>query len=324
MKRIILSLVAVLLATGMFAIDITQQRKDLMTMLKRTSGVTAAAPNKENNNIVDLNFKKEYYQIALEDFNGFLKITFSTPGYKLKPGNYEKRAVYEVTTSVNQNYHSVKVKIESNRIGFEQQMFVKDITAFSPTVLRQYLEILDKAKEEFTNNYKIKNNKYARERRDREINDSIRREDSIRNAKIQSGDSVIIVEPEKPSQLQMTAAVEVYNVDGHGNKNNVDGKDLRVGKTQYIAFVLKTKSPVKKEYNIRVRIFNPDGVPILTEKDSKYTFEFPISAQKNKENETTTEAFGSMSQNIWTAGTYKVEFYEGDAKLTTTTFTIEK
>lgn len=321
MKRIILSLVAIFMVTSMFAIDITKQRKDLLATVKKTTGVTAAGINKDNGNTIDLNFSKEYFQINLQEQSGFVKVTISTTGFNIKSKD-EKVVVYEVGTGINAKFHSVKVKIEPTRVGFEEQLFVKDMSAFSTEVIRHYLNNLLEAKRDFSSTYRAVNQNYTNARRARERRDSIRRADSISNHKITSGDSTIVVEVERISKLQTVGTVEVKNVDAHNNEIASDGV-LKASDIQYLSFTIKTKSSEKKDYKISARIINPAGVPIITDTDNRTSFTFTISTEKNKEKTTTTEPFGNTSQNIWVPGTYKVEFYEGDAKLTTVNFTLK-
>ena len=162
MKRVLLSLLAILMVSSAFAQDMAKEGKTLLTTLKKMREVTAVKPKAGENNTLELNYKKGYYEIKLESTGstGLLQVTISTSGLKLTKGKYFEGAVREVSNSVNDESHAVKVVMESGRVAFEEQFFVKSTASLDADVIKKYLDNLSTARTNFTETYKTVNKRY--------------------------------------------------------------------------------------------------------------------------------------------------------------------
>ena len=322
MKRILLSLMAVAAVLSSFAIDLEQQQKLLYAIAKDIPNVSnvGITPDHTANIII---YHKTQYQVTFDEVDGALKVTFSITGYKDPQDSFEPQAIQEATALNNLRYHAVKVNLETSRVGFEAQLYLKDITGLSPQAIQMILDNLTEAKNSYRTDVRQLSDKYRKQRLLAQRNDSIAAAEKAKADKIKNGDSAIVVKVEVPTDLRLQGPILPVNVDAHG-KTVGDGVTFNLDNFKYVAFTFRAISPENRDYNIFVRITNSDGVPLLTSSDSKYTISYKVNAKKNKETVFLSPPFGSLSQAIWTPGIYKAEFFEGSAKIGEVSFAVDK
>lgn len=316
MKRVLLSLFAILMVSGVFAQDMAKEGKTLLTTLKKMREVTAVKPKAGENHTYAFNYNKGYYEIKLESTGstGLIQVTFSTNGIKLTQGKYFEGAVREVANSVNDQSHAVKVIMESSRIAFEQQFFVKSTISLEADVIKKYLDNLSTARTNFTESFKSVNARYKKEDSLRTVEDN-RIADSLANAakkeKIDNGDSVQVIKVDPISDVTLVKT-EFANVYINGElKDKDNSSDFKESNTECVQFTLTLKSKKAGKYTICARIFNPEGIILSTDKDQKYALSQSIDFKKaDKEQTATLGFFGSNTQKVWKAGKYKVEYWE--------------
>lgn len=312
MKRVLLSLLAILMVSSAFAQDMAKEGKTLLTTLKKMREVTAVKPKAGENNTLELNYKKGYYEIKLESTGstGLLQVTISTSGLKLTKGKYFEGAVREVTNSVNDESHAVKVVMESGRVAFEEQFFVKSTASLEADVIKKYLDNLSTARTNFTDTYKAVNKRYKDA--DSLANEK-KKADSLANVakkeKIDNGDSVQVIKVDRISDVVFVSE-KAENVNAHGDAKE-NPTEFKENNTEFVLFTLTLSSKKEGKYTICARIIDPEGIILITDKEQKYaltqTFEFK---KANKDVTQAFSVFGKNTQKIWKTGTYTVEYWE--------------
>ena len=312
MKRVLLSLLAILMVSSAFAQDMAKEGKTLLTTLKKMREVTAVKPKAGENNTLELNYKKGYYEIKLESTGstGLLQVTISTSGLKLTKGKYFEGAVREVTNSVNDESHAVKVVMESGRVAFEEQFFVKSTASLEADVIKKYLDNLSTARTNFTDTYKTVNKRYKDA--DSLANEK-KKADSLANVakkeKIDNGDSVQVIKVDRISDVVFVSE-KAENVNAHGEAKE-NPTEFKENNTEFVLFTLTLSSKKEGKYTICARIIDPEGIILITDKEQKYaltqTFEFK---KANKDVTQAFSVFGKNTQKIWKTGTYTVEYWE--------------
>lgn len=312
MKRVLLSLLAILMVSSAFAQDMAKEGKTLLTTLKKMREVTAVKPKAGENNTLELNYKKGYYEIKLESTGstGLLQVTISTSGLKLTKGKYFEGAVREVTNSVNDESHAVKVVMESGRVAFEEQFFVKSTASLDADVIKKYLDNLSTARTNFTDTYKTVNKRYKDA--DSLANEK-KKADSLANVakkeKIDNGDSVKVIKVDRISDVVFVNA-DVANVNAHGDAKE-NPTEFKENNTEFVLLTLTLNSKKVGKYTICARIIDPEGIILTTDKEQKYTLTQTFEFKKaNKDVTQAFSVFGSNTQKIWKTGTYKVEYWE--------------
>ena len=312
MKRVLLSLLAILMVSSAFAQDMAKEGKTLLTTLKKMREVTAVKPKAGENNTLELNYKKGYYEIKLESTGstGLLQVTISTTGLKLTEGKYFEGAVREVSNSVNDESHAVKVVMESGRVAFEEQFFVKSTASLEADVIKKYLDNLSTARTNFTETYKTVNKRY----KDADsLTNEKKKADSLANVakkeKIDNGDSVQVIKVDRISDVVFVSE-KAENVNAHGEAKE-NPTEFKENNTEFVLFTLTLSSKKEGKYNICARIIDPEGIILITDKEQKYaltqTFEFK---KANKDVTQAFSVFGKNTQKIWKTGTYTVEYWE--------------
>ena len=312
MKRVLLSLLAILMVSSAFAQDMAKEGKTLLTTLKKMREVTAVKPKAGENNTLELNYKKGYYEIKLESTGstGLLQVTISTSGLKLTKGKYFEGAVREVSNSVNDESHAVKVVMESGRVAFEEQFFVKSTASLEADVIKKYLDNLSTARTNFTDTYKTVNKRYKDA--DSLANEK-KKADSLANVakkeKIDNGDSVQVIKVDRISDVVFVSE-KAENVNAHGEAKE-NPTEFKENNTEFVLFTLTLSSKKEGKYTICARIIDPEGIILITDKEQKYaltqTFEFK---KANKDVTQAFSVFGKNTQKIWKTGTYTVEYWE--------------
>ena len=314
MKRVLLSLLAILMVSSAFAQDMAKEGKTLLTTLKKMREVTAVKPKAGENNTLELNYKKGYYEIKLESTGstGLLQVTISTSGLKLTKGKYFEGAVREVSNSVNDESHAVKVVMESGRVAFEKQFFVKSTASLDADVIKKYLDNLSTARTNFTETYKTVNKRYKDADSLRLVNEK-KKADSLANVakkeKIDNGDSVQVIKVDRISDVVFVSE-KAENVNAHGEAKE-NPTEFKENNTEFVLFTLTLSSKKEGKYTICARIIDPEGIILITDKEQKYaltqTFEFK---KANKDVTQAFSVFGKNTQKIWKTGTYTVEYWE--------------
>lgn len=312
MKRVLLSLLAILMVSSAFAQDMAKEGKTLLTTLKKMREVTAVKPKAGENNTLELNYKKGYYEIKLESTGstGLLQVTISTSGLKLTKGKYFEGAVREVTNSVNDESHAVKVVMESGRVAFEEQFFVKSTASLEADIIKKYLDNLSTARTNFTDTYKTVNKRYKDA--DSLANEK-KKADSLANVakkeKIDNGDSVKVIKVDRISDVVLVKE-EVANVNAHGDAKE-NPTEFKENNTEFVLLTLTLNSKKVGKYTICARIIDPEGIILTTDKEQKYTLTQTFEFKKvDKDVTQAFSVFGSNTQKIWKTGTYKVEYWE--------------
>lgn len=312
MKRVLLSLLAILMVSSAFAQDMAKEGKTLLTTLKKMREVTAVKPKAGENNTLELNYKKGYYEIKLESTGstGLLQVTISTSGLKLTKGKYFEGAVREVTNSVNDESHAVKVVMESGRVAFEEQFFVKSTASLDADVIKKYLDNLSTARTNFTDTYKAVNKRYKDA--DSLANEK-KKADSLANVakkeKIDNGDSVKVIKVDRISDVVLVSE-KAENVNAHGDAKE-NPTEFKENNTEFVLLTLTLNSKKEGKYTICARIIDPEGIILTTDKEQKYTLTQTFEFKKVDKNITQAfSVFGSNTQKIWKTGTYKVEYWE--------------
>ena len=312
MKRVLLSLLAILMVSSAFAQDMAKEGKTLLTTLKKMREVTAVKPKAGENNTLELNYKKGYYEIKLESTGstGLLQVTISTSGLKLTKGKYFEGAVREVTNSVNDESHAVKVVMESGRVAFEEQFFVKSTASLEADVIKKYLDNLSAALTNFKKSFRTVNKRY----KDADSLDNEKKKaDSLANVakkeKIDNGDSVQVIKVDRISDVVFVSE-KAENVNAHGEAKE-NPTEFKENNTEFVLLTLTLNSKKVGKYTICARIIDPEGIILITDKEQKYaltqTFEFK---KANKDVTQAFSVFGSNTQKIWKTGTYTVEYWE--------------
>ena len=314
MKRVLLSLLAILMVSSAFAQDMAKEGKTLLTTLKKMREVTAVKPKAGENNTLELNYKKGYYEIKLESTGstGLLQVTISTSGLKLTKGKYFEGAVREVSNSVNDESHAVKVVMESGRVAFEEQFFVKSTASLEADVIKKYLDNLSTARTNFTETYKTVNKRYKDADSLRIVNEK-KKADSLANVakkeKIDNGDSVKVIKVDRISDVVLVKE-EVANVNAHGDAKE-NPTEFKENNTEFVLLTLTLNSKKVGKYTICARIIDPEGIILTTDKEQKYTLTQTFEFKKvDKDVTQAFSVFGSNTQKIWKTGTYKVEYWE--------------
>ncbi|MGN1261134.1 MAG: hypothetical protein ACI4UC_08505 [Alloprevotella sp.] len=312
MKRVLLSLLAILMVSSAFAQDMAKEGKTLLTTLKKMREVTAVKPKAGENNTLELNYKKGYYEIKLESTGstGLLQVTISTSGLKLTKGKYFEGAVREVTNSVNDESHAVKVVMESGRVAFEEQFFVKSTASLDADVIKKYLDNLSTARTNFTDTYKTVNKRYKDA--DSLANEK-KKADSLANVakkeKIDNGDSVKVIKVDRISDVVLVSE-KAENVNAHGDAKE-NPTEFKENNTEFVLLTLTLNSKKVGKYTICARIIDPEGIILTTDKEQKYTLTQTFEFKKvDKDVTQAFSVFGSNTQKIWKTGTYKVEYWE--------------
>ena len=312
MKRVLLSLLAILMVSSAFAQDMAKEGKTLLTTLKKMREVTAVKPKAGENNTLELNYKKGYYEIKLESTGstGLLQVTISTSGLKLTKGKYFDGAVREVTNSVNDESHAVKVVMESGRVAFEEQFFVKSTASLDADVIKKYLDNLSTARTNFTDTYKTVNKRYKDA--DSLANEK-KKADSLANVakkeKIDNGDSVKVIKVDRISDVVLVSE-KAENVNAHGDAKE-NPTEFKENNTEFVLLTLTLNSKKVGKYTICARIIDPEGIILTTDKEQKYTLTQTFEFKKvDKDVTQAFSVFGSNTQKIWKTGTYKVEYWE--------------
>lgn len=312
MKRVLLSLLAILMVSSAFAQDMAKEGKTLLTTLKKMREVTAVKPKAGENNTLELNYKKGYYEIKLESTGstGLLQVTISTSGLKLTKGKYFEGAVREVSNSVNDESHAVKVVMESGRVAFEEQFFVKSTASLEADVIKKYLDNLSTARTNFTETYKTVNKRYKDA--DSLANEK-KKADSLANVakkeKIDNGDSVKVIKVDRISDVVLVSE-KAENVNAHGDAKE-NSTEFKENNTEFVLLTLTLNSKKVGKYTICARIIDPEGIILTTDKEQKYTLTQTFEFKKvDKDVTQAFSVFGSNTQKIWKTGTYKVEYWE--------------
>ena len=312
MKRVLLSLLAILMVSSAFAQDMAKEGKTLLTTLKKMREVTAVKPKAGENNTLELNYKKGYYEIKLESTGstGLLQVTISTSGLKLTEGKYFEGAVREVSNSVNDESHAVKVVMESGRVAFEEQFFVKSTASLDADVIKKYLDNLSAALTNFKKSFRTVNKRY----KDADSLDNEKKKaDSLDNVakkeKIDNGDSVKVIKVDRISDVVFVNA-DVANVNAHGDAKE-NPTEFKENNTEFVLLTLTLNSKKVGKYTICARIIDPEGIILTTDKEQKYTLTQTFEFKKvDKDVTQAFSVFGSNTQKIWKTGTYTVEYWE--------------
>lgn len=204
---------------------------------------------------------------------------------------------------VNQK-HQVKCYYDNRRIRFVLETYAKNPSDFHGG-FRKMLAAFKDVDTTFKTTYDKAYDKWAK--------------DSIANNK-----PITPNQPVGESPLDVTY-IAFGNFDAKGNVISDYNQPLRKSAMKYIKASVDVTSVEKGIFKIGMKIFTPDGKPMVATQGVDYSSTANIEIKKaNKKQECDFDSYGSDTENFWQAGEYKVEIYdfEKGVKLFSTTFNI--
>ena len=261
---------------------------------------------------VDFKYKnKDYWYSAEKSSNGVVELLLTRNGRKMYSDDnkkmYNEDAVLQAINEVNNKYFSVKMYYDRSKgsIRICQQTFVKSTSSITPEAVIRSLDEMDNAWQYYERTYL-------------EI----------------SGDEKIVDNPEEPGngvvfQQKSVSKLSVQNVifesvDGNDNKiADIENGRIAHNKMQFIRPIIVCSALEADKYILDVKIFNDKGLMLQYEDTPNFTISGPVDIKKKEKTvDASVGTFGSPDFNDWAKGTYKVEVYEGESLLHTSTFTI--
>lgn len=205
----------------------------------------------------------------------------------------------------------VKAYMNGNKVDFCLPMYAATPEDFQQ-VFSSGMAAFDNIKQVFDNNYK----------KGRVIADSI-------HSYWSNVDTTVVVVPqnnasEVTSQRNLTiSSFSVCVVDAGGTIVSDYDKSIRKSQCRYLQERVELSAKNDGLYKLGMKLYTPEGKLLVPNKDARFTSITSINVPKaNKINTYELLKFGSDNGNIWKAGEYKIEFYEDDTVIYSSTINI--
>lgn len=257
-------------------------------------------------------FKKKdiFFWITFEGNNAPLLYTIHRKGIKFANNNDKslnrRREVAEKAANMVCAQRVVKAYMNGSKVDFCLPLYAATPEDFQQ-VFNVSMEAFDNIKKTFDENYK----------KGRVIADSIHNYWS-------SVDTSVVVVPQKDVENQMSQrnltinGISVCVVDGDDNVISDYDRGIRKKNCQYLRERVEMSAKADGIYKLGVKLYTPEGKLLVPSKDARYTTITTIDVPKaNRVGEYELLKFGSDDGEIWKAGEYKIEFYEGETKIFT-------
>ena len=261
---------------------------------------------------VDFTYKNNNYWYTAENgSNGVLELVLTRQGKRMYSENnkkmYNEEAVLQAINDVNCKYKTVKMYYDRNKgaIRICQQTFVRSTSSLSPQAVLRSLDEMQNAWEYYDRAYK-----------------DISGDENIVDNPEEKGNGVIFAQ--KSVSKVSVQDILLESVDGNDNKlASIENGRIAHNKMQFIRPIILCSALEADKYVLDVKIVNEKGYMLQYEDNPDFTISGPVEIKKKeKQIEAYVGTFGSPDYNDWAKGTYKVEVYEGESLLKTTTFTI--
>ncbi|MCM1369426.1 MAG: hypothetical protein NC204_03540 [Candidatus Amulumruptor caecigallinarius] len=204
-----------------------------------------------------------------------------------------------------------KAYVKGSRMLFEFPVYASDAA--------QYSKVFDKILSSMEN---ISKSMHRNMGRAKAYNDSIHKYWMV-------NDTSKVVVSQRSIDTRASGQNLAYN---HVSIRNVDALDkvisdydvaLRKSDAQYIQPRVELASKKKGTFKVGVKIFTPEGRLLVPSRDSDFTTITTIDVKKTGKPEIyELNKFGTTNGSLWKNGEYRIEFYEDDRKLGSTTFTL--
>lgn len=142
-------------------------------------------------------------------------------------------------------------------------------------------------------------------------------------------DTTVVVVPQYNAPevaRQRSLSISSFSVrvvdSGNGVISDYD-KSIRKSNCRYLQERVELSAKNDGAYKLGVKLYTPDGKLLVPNKDSRFTTITTIDVPKaNKTNTYELLKFGSDNGNIWKAGEYRIDFYEDETKIYSSTINI--
>lgn len=262
-------------------------------------------------------FKKDdvLYWITFEGNSSPLLYTIHRKGIKFASDKdntlNRRREIAEKAANMVCAQRVVKAYMSGNKVDFCLPIYAATPEDFQQ-VFNAGMAAFNNIKQVFDNNYK----------KGRVIADSI-------HSYWNNLDTTVVVVPqnnitEMVRQRNLTiSSFSVRVVDARGSIVSDYDKSIRKNNCRYLQERVELTAKNDGVYKLGVKLYTPEGKLLVPNKDARFTTITSVNVPKaNKVSTYELLKFGSDNGKIWKAGEYKIEFYEDDTMIYSSTINI--
>lgn len=262
-------------------------------------------------------FKKNdmLYWITFEGNSSPLLYTIHRKGIKFASDKdntlNRRREIAEKAANMVCAQRVVKAYMNGNKVDFCLPMYAATPEGFQQ-VFNASMAAFDNIKQVFDNNYK----------KGRVIADSI-------HSYWNNLDTTVVVVPQNNAPevaRQRSLSVSSFSVrvvDAGGSVISDYDKSIRKSQCRYLQERVELTAKNDGVYKLGVKLYTPEGKLLVPNKNARFTTITTVDIPKaNKTNTYELLKFGSDNGKVWKAGEYKIEFYEDDTVVYSSTINI--
>jgi hypothetical protein len=253
----------------------------------RSNDLSATIDTRDNS--VNFKYKNVFYWVTFDD-NGPVLYTIHRKGIKFDTDTAFKPECAMVACNAVNSKHKIKSIYKDRKVEFILQTYAKDPTDFQ-NGLRKMLLAFNHVDDTFKSAYDKAFDQW--------------KADSIKN-----NQPIVLPYATGTSPLSVQT-VSFANFDMAGNMISDYDRPMRKNNCRNVKTKVTVTSREKGLFKLAIKIYDPNGKPMLIAKGNEYAASQNIEIKKiNKPEQFELPAYGTDNENFWKAGEYKVEIYD--------------